>query len=66
MQNTIICPVQRFLPVIFLLQTSSSGLEKKPIVAIMLNMYRVLGRLNWSVIDKAFFWKKPCTEQLTA
>lgn len=43
---------------IFLLQTSSSGLEKKPIVAIVEIMYWALGRLKWSVIDKAFFWRK--------
>lgn len=48
---------------IFLLQTSSSGLEEKPIVAIVEIMCWVLGMLNWSDIDKAFLWRNVCKKK---
>lgn len=41
---------------IFLLQTSSRGLDWKPMAAMVEIMYWVLGGVNWSAMDSAFTW----------
>lgn len=57
--------ISHILPVIFLLQISSSGLELKPILAMVKIMLWELGKLNWSDIVKAFLWQNTWTRQMS-